>query len=212
MLGGIEASLRRIAHYDYWSDKVRRSILLDAKADLLLYGNAERALVEVAHRIAKRGLDAGFLRHSRRRSVAREATPEGWIEAPADDLDEPDEGRAQGRAATAIESSFACRPSSRSRAIPEAYARASRVLHRESNPGNARPLTQRHGDSRRVADAAADSADDAGDGRRLRSALRARAASLLWRRENSRLGDDPPFGDDHARLFRRLLLLLDHRA
>ena len=52
VLGGIEASLRRIAHYDYWSDKVRRSILADAKADLLLYGNAERAVVEVAHRLA----------------------------------------------------------------------------------------------------------------------------------------------------------------
>ncbi len=47
MLGGIESSLRRIAHYDYWSDKVRRSILVDAKADILLYGNAERAIVEV---------------------------------------------------------------------------------------------------------------------------------------------------------------------
>ncbi len=53
MLGGIEASLRRIAHYDYWSDKVRRSVLVDAKADLLVYGNAERAIVEVAHRAAK---------------------------------------------------------------------------------------------------------------------------------------------------------------
>src|SRR5258707_1877112 len=52
VLGGIEASLRRIAHYDYWSDKVRRSILADAKADLLLYGNAERAVVEVARRVA----------------------------------------------------------------------------------------------------------------------------------------------------------------
>ena len=52
VLGGIEASLRRIAHYDYWSDKVRRSVLVDAKADLLLYGNAERAVVEVAHRLA----------------------------------------------------------------------------------------------------------------------------------------------------------------
>lgn len=52
VLGGIEASLRRVAHYDYWSDKVRRSILLDAKADILLFGNAERALVEVAHRLA----------------------------------------------------------------------------------------------------------------------------------------------------------------
>lgn len=53
IIGGIEASLRRIAHYDYWSEKVRRSILFDAKADLLIYGNAERPLVEVSHRIAK---------------------------------------------------------------------------------------------------------------------------------------------------------------
>ncbi len=52
VIGGIEASLRRIAHYDYWSDKVRRSILIDSKADLLLYGNAERALVELTHRLA----------------------------------------------------------------------------------------------------------------------------------------------------------------
>lgn len=52
VLGGIEASLRRIAHYDYWQDKVRRSILADSKADLLLFGNAERALIEVAHRLA----------------------------------------------------------------------------------------------------------------------------------------------------------------
>ncbi len=54
VLGGIEGSLRRIAHYDYWSDKVRRSVVVDSKCDLLLYGNAERALVEVAHRIAAR--------------------------------------------------------------------------------------------------------------------------------------------------------------
>ena len=47
VIGGIEASLRRVTHYDYWSDKVRRSILLDAKADILLFGNAERALVEL---------------------------------------------------------------------------------------------------------------------------------------------------------------------
>ncbi len=52
VIGGIEASLRRIAHYDYWSDKVRRSILLDAKADMLVFGNAERAMVEIAHRLA----------------------------------------------------------------------------------------------------------------------------------------------------------------
>lgn len=52
VIGGIEASLRRIAHYDYWSDKVRRSVIFDAKADILIYGNAERPLVEVARRIA----------------------------------------------------------------------------------------------------------------------------------------------------------------
>src|SRR3954471_12876153 len=52
VLGGIEASLRRIAHYDYWSDKVRRSVLLDAKADLLVFGNGERAIVDIAHRLA----------------------------------------------------------------------------------------------------------------------------------------------------------------
>ncbi len=53
VLGGIEASLRRIAHYDYWSDKVRRSVILDAKADILLYGNAERPLLEVAYRLSQ---------------------------------------------------------------------------------------------------------------------------------------------------------------
>jgi len=52
IIGGIEASLRRIAHYDYWQEKVRRSIIFDAKAELLIYGNAERPLVEVAHRLA----------------------------------------------------------------------------------------------------------------------------------------------------------------
>ncbi|MCG6201315.1 YgiQ family radical SAM protein [Psychromonas antarctica] len=53
VIGGIEASLRRIAHYDYWSDKVRRAVILDAKADILLYGNAERPLLEVAYRISQ---------------------------------------------------------------------------------------------------------------------------------------------------------------
>ncbi len=53
VIGSIEASLRRIAHYDYWSDKVRRSVLADSKADMLIFGNAERAVVELAHRLAK---------------------------------------------------------------------------------------------------------------------------------------------------------------
>ena len=54
VIGGIEASLRRIAHFDYWSDQVRRSLLVDAKADMLVYGNAERQVVAIAQR-----LDAG---------------------------------------------------------------------------------------------------------------------------------------------------------
>src|SRR5215472_1336323 len=50
--GGVEASLRRLAHYDYWSDTVRRSILLDSKADLLVYGMGEKTIVEIARRLA----------------------------------------------------------------------------------------------------------------------------------------------------------------
>ena len=53
VLGSIEASLRRIAHYDYWDDVVRRSILVDSQADILLYGNAERAITELAHRLSQ---------------------------------------------------------------------------------------------------------------------------------------------------------------
>jgi uncharacterized radical SAM protein YgiQ len=143
VLGGIEASLRRIAHYDYWSDKVRRSILLDAKADLLLYGNAERALVEVAHRIGKRGIEQDFS-DIRGLALTRRATPEGWIEAHADDLDDSSEGRRRTKDGENVVIRL---PSfEQVSRDPEAYARASRVLHKESNPGNACPLTQRHGD------------------------------------------------------------------
>src|SRR5690349_11582032 len=93
VLGGIEASLRRIAHYDYWSDKVRRSVLADAKADLLLYGNAYRAVVEVAHRLASgeapRDLDSV-------RGVALfRRVPDSFTELHADDLDTADEGAAR---------------------------------------------------------------------------------------------------------------------
>src|SRR5499427_4189513 len=74
IVGGIEASLRRIAHFDYWSEKVRRSVLLDAKADMLLYGNAERALAEVAHRLAAgEALDA--ITDVRGTAFVRDRTP-----------------------------------------------------------------------------------------------------------------------------------------
>ena len=78
VIGGIEASLRRIAHYDYWSDKVRRSILPHAKADLLLFGNAERALVEIAHRLAK-GEKIGDIRDLRGTAFM---VPHGWLPGP----------------------------------------------------------------------------------------------------------------------------------
>jgi uncharacterized radical SAM protein YgiQ len=140
VLGGIEASLRRIAHYDYWSDKVRRSIIADAKADLLLYGNAERAVVEVAHRLAS-GEAPRELDDIRGVALFRRV-PENYTELNADDLDSADEGAAR-RPGDVVIRLPACEQVEQDK---EAYARASRVLHRESNPGNARPLVQRHGD------------------------------------------------------------------
>src|ERR671923_2030494 len=79
VIGGIEASLRRIAHFDYWSEKVRRSILLDSKADLLVYGNGERQIVEVAHRLAK-GERIDEITDLRGTAFARRGTPAEWIE------------------------------------------------------------------------------------------------------------------------------------
>jgi uncharacterized radical SAM protein YgiQ len=140
VLGGIEASLRRIAHFDYWSEKVRRSILADAKADLLLYGNAERAVVEVANRMAA-GESPRDLEDIRGVALFRKV-PEDVTELRADDLDASDEGAAR------VKGDVVIRLPDYEQVIEdkEAYARASRVLHRESNPGNARPLVQRHGD------------------------------------------------------------------
>ena len=91
VLGGMEGSLRRIAHYDYWSDKVRRSIVVDSKCDLLLYGNAERALVEIAHRLARREpvekitdvRGTGFVRRP------GDETAEGWMEIDSTEVDQP---------------------------------------------------------------------------------------------------------------------------
>ncbi|RAI43721.1 YgiQ family radical SAM protein [Rhodoplanes roseus] len=140
VLGGIEASLRRIAHYDYWSDKVRRSVLADAKADILIYGNAERALVEVAHRVAAGEVLRDL--HDVRGVALFRRVPETFTELHADDLDSADEGARQQQGDTVIR----LPAYEQVEQDKEAYARASRVLHRESNPGNARPLVQRHGD------------------------------------------------------------------
>ncbi len=141
VLGGIEASLRRIAHYDYWSEKVRRSILADAKADILLFGNAERAIVDVALRLAQ-GEKPADLDDIRGVALMKSSVPDGWTEALANDIDSADEGARLSHEKTVV------RLPSLEQVLDDkdAYARASRVLHRESNPGNARALVQRHGD------------------------------------------------------------------
>lgn len=218
VLGGIEASLRRIAHYDYWQDKVRRSILLDAKSDILLYGNAERAIVEIAHRLA-RGEAIRDITDVRGTVFLRRDTPEGFFELDSSRVDTP--GRidriinpyvntadldacevekqntgARFAGASFSDSSFAMptpeelgvptevtpgawgtltelpedtqvvtlQPARQKlppkeftvirlpsyekvKADPVLYAHANRVLHLETNPGNARALVQRHGDN-----------------------------------------------------------------
>jgi uncharacterized radical SAM protein YgiQ len=187
VIGSIEASLRRIAHYDYWSDKVRRSILVDSKADILLYGNAERALVELSHRIAK-GEKISDIQDIRGTAFLRKAIPEGWDEIESTKLDRPgtidkaidpyemaSPSTSGGKAdASCAEQSASAKPAlpegtkaieivrkpkaDRSKQVvrlpdyeevskdPVLYAHASRVLHLEANPGNARALVQKHGD------------------------------------------------------------------
>lgn len=194
VLGGIEGSLRRIAHYDYWSDKVRRSIVVDAKCDLLLYGNAERALVEVAHRIAAREPIEQITDVRGTAFVRRPGDPttEGWIELDSTEVDQPghvedhinpyqttaeqaqaqgqscskDEGAAASTADTQVKPITIHRPQGaggvaklpRDRTVIRLpsyeqvrsdavlYAHANRVLHLETNPGNARALVQAHGE------------------------------------------------------------------
>jgi uncharacterized radical SAM protein YgiQ len=143
VLGGIEASLRRVAHFDYWSEKVRRSILLDAKADLLIFGNGERQVVEIAHRLAVRQEPAQLTDIRGTAFVHPAGTlPEGFAELDARAPEAPLFAADHARPTTVVRlPSFEA--VSRSLRL---YAHASRVLHLESNPGNARALVQRHGD------------------------------------------------------------------
>jgi uncharacterized radical SAM protein YgiQ len=194
VIGGIEASLRRIAHYDYWQDKVRRAILVDAKADLLLYGNAERALIEIAHRLGRREpvesitdvRGTAFMRRT------GDPTAQGWFELDSTEVDLPgridehinpylttgEQAEAQGASCAKEEGGqqqqaeagvavvampvsrkvgrIALPPRERTvirlpsyeqvKSDPVLYAHANRVLHLETNPGNARALVQRHGE------------------------------------------------------------------
>ena len=195
VLGGIEGSLRRIAHYDYWSDTVRRSIVVDSKCDLLLYGNAERALVEIAHRLARRE-PVGQITDVRGTAFVRRTAAPGWREIDSTEVDRPgrvdalsspyqttaERAAAQGshcdatktEAAGADPTSAAAqkglekpialiRPDHARSVIrlpsyeqvrrdPVLYAHANRVLHLETNPGNARALVQAHGEGRSARD------------------------------------------------------------
>lgn len=139
VLGGIEGSLRRTAHYDHWSEKVRRSILLDSRADILLYGNAERALVELTQRMAH-GEPVNEIRDLRGTVFWTTEVPESFFELDVTaKLSSP---WRHPREQTVIRiPSFEDVKSN-----PVAYAQASRAVHAETNPGNARPLVQRHGD------------------------------------------------------------------
>ncbi len=199
VLGGIEGSLRRIAHYDYWSDKVRRSIVVDAKCDLLLYGNAERAIVEIAHRLAARE-PVAQITDVRGTAFVRRESPEGWFQIDSTSVDEPgrveahvnpylmvsEQAKAQGASCAREDEAQAVAdvanaanpaikpitfvpnpalqgkgthkvpPRDRSvirlpsyeqvRSDAVLYAHANRVLHLETNPGNARALVQAHGE------------------------------------------------------------------
>ena len=180
VIGSIEASLRRIAHYDYWSDKVRRSILIDSKADLLVYGNAERAIIEISHRLG-RGQAISDIQDIRGTAFIRKQVPDEFVEVPSTRLDRPGVvekhedpyamkmGKGDASCATDEKSAEAAAPTislplplkaakvPRDRQVirmpsfeevvsdPVMYAHASRVLHLEANPGNARALVQRHG-------------------------------------------------------------------
>jgi uncharacterized radical SAM protein YgiQ len=192
VVGGIEASLRRIAHFDYWSEQVRRSVLVDAKADLLVYGNAERQIGEIARRLHD-GATIGEITDLRGTAYLRRGMPAGWVEIDSSELDTPgllappvdpyasEEARksalqppnpasASSTPVSTPVSTPAPAPAEKVvkfyRKVPNAqrersvirmpsyeqvsrdpvlYAHASRILHMESNPGNARALVQRHG-------------------------------------------------------------------
>ena len=180
VLGGIEASLRRIAHYDYWQDSVRRSMLVDACADILLYGNAERAIAEVARRLSL-GESIERITDVRGTVFIRRDTPQDYSEIDSTRIDRPgridtivnpyintrelsdcekqrrnaqqfgmDENGAQVVAFTQPQKLDRARTVIRLPSFEKVrndralYAHANRVLHLETNPGNARALVQQH--------------------------------------------------------------------
>ena len=177
VIGGIEASLRRIAHFDYWSEKVKRSILMDSKADMLVFGNGERQVVEIAHRLAARET-IDELTNIRGTGFIRKVLPEDWNEIDSTHIDDelgkvdvPKNPYADSESNNDIENDFSenivnfqpvlkkkrvekfdreksyIRLPSYEQVIKDKvyYAHTSRILHLETNPGNARALVQRYG-------------------------------------------------------------------
>ena len=243
IIGGIEASLRRIAHYDHWSEKVRRAALVDAKADLLIFGNAERAVVEVAHRLA-RGEPVASIRDVRGTGFMVREVPAGWTEIDSSAMDAP--GRVEphpdpyaaepagcetttasaGDPAAAIPIRFHRRPRhldrgrtlvrlpsfEQVRADPVLYAHASRVFHQETNPGNARALIQAHGDRAVWLNPPPIPLTSAEFDRVYELPYSRRPHAGYGAARHPGLGDDPLLGQHPARLFRRVHLLLHHRA
>src|SRR5258708_22465190 len=88
VVGGMEARLRRIAHFGYWSEQVRRSVLVDSKADLLVYGNAERQIGAIAQRLDA-GEGIGDITDLRGTAYLRRGMPAGWVEIDSSELDAP---------------------------------------------------------------------------------------------------------------------------
>ncbi len=179
IIGGIEASLRRIAHFDYWSERVRRSILLDARADLLVFGNGERQIAEIAQRM-NAGEEIRDITDVRGTAFVRRAVPADRVEIDSTVIDAPGplsppadpyamttlkRAGPGGSPATGavpthriVHFPREVKNAERSKSVIRIpgyrevledsvlYAHASRILHLESNPGNARALVQRHGD------------------------------------------------------------------
>ena len=185
--GGVEASLRRLAHYDYWSDTVRRSIMLDAKADLVVFGMGEHQIVEIARRLAAGEIGQGPPRHAR-----GGLSPWG-----------PANAAGRGRS---------CLPSFEEvKADKQQFARATKIIHQETNPLNARtagPVPRSPGG--RLQPAGLPISQDDMD--RIYGLPYTRRPHPMYRgAEDPGLRGRQGLGDDHARLLRRLHLLLDHR-
>ena len=168
VIGGIEASLRRIAHYDYWSDKVRRSVLVDSQADILLFGNAERAIVELTHRLAAdepieqirdiRGTAFLLKEIPKDCSIinSTELDKPGIVEQMISPYQEIKDCEKQDTAEVKVDFNIKKNQLDRLTTViripsfdqvvksKPLYAHTSRVFHLETNPGNARALVQEY--------------------------------------------------------------------